>query len=154
VVERVLKYVALPVGLTATLLMFFSGRLAIPGVVAVLFFSLASSLFFAWLIHFASLGFGGRIGALLELRPVTYIGKISYGIYVYHPFIAYSMNFLIYKLTGASSHTIALVSPVLCVPVVLFVAAKSWAWMEKPINDFKSRFSDDTQDSVGAAVTT
>ncbi len=144
VVERFMKYVAFPVGLLASLLMLFSNQLSIPGIVAVLFLSLASSLFFVWLIYFASIGFRGRIGTLLELRPVTYVGKISYGIYVYHPFIAFSMNYILYILAGASTRTIALLSPILSVPIVLLISAKSWEWLEKPINDYKSRFSDES----------
>jgi hypothetical protein len=32
-------------------------------------------------------GFGGLAGRLLSLRPLQYVGKISYGIYLYHLFV-------------------------------------------------------------------
>src|SRR5262249_16542673 len=45
------------------------------------------ALVFVWLIKRASLGFSGLGGSILELRPLVYTGKISYGIYIYHPFV-------------------------------------------------------------------
>jgi peptidoglycan/LPS O-acetylase OafA/YrhL len=144
--ERILKGVALPVGLVASLALLLNNRweLGIPGVLAVTCYAPAHALVFAWLIHYASKGFTGRVGALLELTPVTYLGKISYGVYVYHPFIGYSMNYLLFSVAGAGSRTIAFLSPVLCIPIVLLVAAKSWEWLEKPINDYKSRFAEES----------
>jgi peptidoglycan/LPS O-acetylase OafA/YrhL len=41
----------------------------------------------AWLVSRAARGFGGSAGRLLELRPLLYIGTISYGVYVYHSFV-------------------------------------------------------------------
>lgn len=37
-----------------------------------------------WLVNAACHGFDGLVGELLELPPVVYIGRISYGIYVLH----------------------------------------------------------------------
>ena len=43
-----------------------------------------AALVFCWLIGAASRGFVGTTGRLLEWRPIVYLGKISYGIYIYH----------------------------------------------------------------------
>ena len=40
-----------------------------------------------WVVLRASTGFRGPIGKLLEIKPLIYLGTISYGIYVYHNFI-------------------------------------------------------------------
>ena len=50
----------------------------------VIFAELAFGLFFGSLIVNAANGFQGISGKILELRPLQYLGKISYGIYVYH----------------------------------------------------------------------
>jgi peptidoglycan/LPS O-acetylase OafA/YrhL len=144
--ERFLNGVALPVGLVVSLALLLNVRweLGIPGVLAVTCYGPAHALLFAWLIHFASRGFPGRIGAMLEFKPITYVGKISYGVYVYHPFIAYTMNYLLFSVAGAGSRTIAFLGPVLSIPIVLLVSAKSWQWLEKPINDYKGRFAEES----------
>ena len=41
-------------------------------------------LFCAWLIGRAVFGFTGIVGYILSLRPLKYIGKISYGVYLIH----------------------------------------------------------------------
>ena len=43
----------------------------------------AAALVFCWLIGRASRGIGGWVGRFLEYRPLSYLGKISYGIYVF-----------------------------------------------------------------------
>jgi len=142
-VERFLRWIALPVGLTASVGFLLGATLGIPGPIAVAFYGLAHALFFVWLIHFSGKGFGGKFGAFLQLEPITYVGKISYGIYVYHPFIAYGVNHLLHQLWGASDRVISVLGPALCVPLVVLVSSASWFWLERPINAFKDRFSDD-----------
>lgn len=44
------------------------------------------AILFAFLIYHASKSREDRIGAVLNLAPLKYLGKISYGVYIYHPF--------------------------------------------------------------------
>ena len=50
-------------------------------------FDLVMGLVCVWLIARASKGFGGLQGKILELKPLIYVGVISYGVYVYHTFV-------------------------------------------------------------------
>lgn len=63
------------------------GRVPALGGAFVVGFDLAMGLVAVWLIAGASQGFVGFPGCLLNLRALTHIGLISYGIYVYHSFV-------------------------------------------------------------------
>ncbi len=67
---------------------------------------------------------GGAAGKLLSCRPLTALGIISYGTYVYH--------MPLHVLTGLSGFKISILT--------LLVASLSWHLIEKPINSLKSRF--------------
>ena len=103
---------------------------------------LATSLLFVWLVGRAAPGFKGWIGKALELRPVVYIGRISYGIYIFHNF----MPLIVPKFFGI----IGLPYPqgrgasiqqfvILCVATLVF-ASLSWRFFEGPINSLKRHF--------------
>jgi len=46
-----------------------------------------TALMLGWLIYRASCGFRGIPGLLLKAAPLVFIGRISYGIYVYHALV-------------------------------------------------------------------
>ena len=54
------------------------------------------ALMFVWVINRASLGFTGVAAKILEFKPLVYTGRISYGIYVYHPFVYFLVPVLFY----------------------------------------------------------
>lgn len=80
----------------------------------------------AYLIAGASRGFQGWFGWGLEVAPVRYMGRISYGIYLYHLFIFG----LIPGLGGLG-----------WVAATLVLSALSWELLEKPINNLKRHFA-------------
>lgn len=49
---------------------------------------------FMWLIARAVQGFKGITGALLQAKPILFVGKISYGIYLYHFFMLSLVRYL------------------------------------------------------------
>ncbi len=81
----------------------------------------------------------GWAARLLEWRPLRYLGKISYGLYVYH----FGLVWLMATLFG---HTITQpFSPLLALATLLLtiaIAAASFHLMEKPLIDLKDRFFD------------
>jgi peptidoglycan/LPS O-acetylase OafA/YrhL len=83
---------------------------------------------------------------LLGNKVLIFIGRISYGIYLYHLFIPYITNFLYKTITGESILNNRLASPNLWFFLVniLFLVLLSWiSWIliEKPLLDLKKHFT-------------
>lgn len=101
-----------------------------PGLVFIATGRTLFSLFVFWLIGKASSpGFKGVIGKFFEYPPVIYLGKISYGIYVYH----YLVPWLFQKagfnhFSGEKFFFLA---------VTIIIASASWHFFENPINRLK-----------------
>jgi peptidoglycan/LPS O-acetylase OafA/YrhL len=90
------------------------------------------AVYFAWLVLRASEGHQGWVGRFLELQPLVYIGKISYGIYILHTFVKNRIS-AIDVLDLTSPGWIAAISSVTTVAL----AALAWHSFEKPINKFR-----------------
>lgn len=97
------------------------------------------AVFFVWLIDGAAKGFGGLLGKLLELKPLVFIGKISYGIYIYHYLMNPIFNHVFWYFNLLNSIPL-LVTFVIKVVATLAIAIPSWFFIEKPINNFKKHF--------------
>ena len=99
------------------------------------------ALVFVWLIKRASLGFIGCAGKILELKSLVYAGKVSYGIYIYHPFVYFLLPILFYR-TGINFFLLPpLLQFSLAVGSTVAIAALSWRFIERPINSLKDRFA-------------
>jgi len=81
-------------------------------------------------------GFKGWLGALLENETVSFIGKISYGLYLYHMFIP-DITFHFLNHFSFPWYTITLIN----ISVLIFLALLSWYIIEKPINDLKRYYN-------------
>jgi peptidoglycan/LPS O-acetylase OafA/YrhL len=132
-----LRRVILPIGLFGYLGLHAFARTD-GGRLLITFHELAYAMVCCWLIAYADRGFTGSIGRLLEFGPLVHIGKISYGIYVYHMF----MPFLLGK--GFQSVGWAFPPPgptrfLLATLATLAVAMASWQFFERPINNLKDR---------------
>ena len=88
----------------------------------------------------AAVGFPGVLGRILTFKPLLYLGKVSYGIYVYHYFAAWAISGLAIYLGFEA----VLQKPVLLLSAyVLFtlvMAVISWHFYELPINNLKRHF--------------
>jgi len=95
----------------------------------------------AAVVLWTSAGASGPVGRVLSARPMVAIGTISYGIYVYHMLIAGLV-----PIAQASFDLPVSFPPhegwarlAWMVATTLPVAAASWRWFERPLNDLKSR---------------
>jgi peptidoglycan/LPS O-acetylase OafA/YrhL len=109
-----------------------------------------TAVFFAWLIYSASKGFGGIAGRVLSAAPLVFIGRISYGVYVYHPLVppatdSIAGRFGIALPTGMWGRFLAYTA------LTLVVAAISWYIVERPINGLKRHFEYDRPDEMPPA---
>jgi peptidoglycan/LPS O-acetylase OafA/YrhL len=99
------------------------------------------ALLFVWVINRASSGFGGIGAKILELKPLVYTGKISYGIYVYHPFIYFLVPILFSQLNIDFYRLPRGIQFGLLVGITVGMAATSWHFFENPLNSLKNRFT-------------
>ncbi|MCM0083370.1 acyltransferase [Geomonas sp. Red32] len=93
---------------------------------------------FCWAFNKATDGFTGRLGAFLEWKPFLFLGKISYGLYLYHNFVPYvakpylleplHLEFLVSNLIGKF---------VTYSTITVAVAVASWYLVEIPIGRFR-----------------
>jgi peptidoglycan/LPS O-acetylase OafA/YrhL len=86
-------------------------------------------------VHFAA---EDRAGHWLSSRPLTYIGRISYGIYVWHYPVGYEIQRHIARLFPTSLAAEA--TFLLTCMVTLVVATISWQVYECPLNELKRYF--------------
>lgn len=100
---------------------------------------IGASLFFAWLVGRAAQGFKGWVGAVLEWRLMLYMGKISYGIYLYHYFMPRVLTYLL-KNFGFDQPG-SLFAGMLAFALTVLTATLSWYLLERPISHLKERLS-------------
>jgi peptidoglycan/LPS O-acetylase OafA/YrhL len=74
-----------------------------------------------------------RLHRFLELRPLAYLGKISYALYLFHPMVIAWIP----ERFGDRNSTARLLLSLLA---TIGLAALSWRFFEKPINGLKERF--------------
>ena len=105
---------------------------------------LAEDCILGWLVYSAAEGFGGLAGAMLAWAPVNYLGKISYGLYIFHNFAASAllglMEWLNHPLWLEKIYAIPSCRVLMYAAGTVGLASLSWFCFEKPINDQKRKF--------------
>jgi peptidoglycan/LPS O-acetylase OafA/YrhL len=98
----------------------------------------AMALLFTPLISRAAQGFTGVLGFVFTRRPMLYIGRISYGIYIYHWPVMWVFGVKASKWMSGLPWFIPRSAVFLVVTVLM--AAFSWHFFERPINQLKRLF--------------
>ena len=101
--------------------------------------TLSAILFFGWLIHRAAVGFTGHLRKFMLWKPLLYLGKISYGLYIFHKFISIIIPHVFSNLGLVYPENYA-VQSVLLIGINILLASFTWYVIEKPINNLKNRF--------------
>jgi peptidoglycan/LPS O-acetylase OafA/YrhL len=111
------------------------------------------SIFFMFLIGGAIIGYKGWFKWFLENPVSNYLGKISYGLYVYHNFVynhyhspaSHPVVRLLNKLHLGHDMSdiwyLHVAKVALLFALTTIVAAISWHFIEKPINDLKDKYA-------------
>jgi len=94
------------------------------------------ALFLAWLLTVSLNGIKHRFGQWLGWKPLVYLGRISYGIYVYHVFVIMVFSPLLMAY-GLSEDHYAVARLLTLFALTLALASLSWHFMEKPFIAWK-----------------
>jgi len=104
------------------------------------------AIFGMFSIELATNGIKNKFGKFLQSRPVLYMGKISYGMYLYHLFASFLFWKIIAKISSVGDSlgfNLTPLSNVLALPIINFVmyvlttvalASASWYLLERPVN--------------------
>ncbi len=92
----------------------------------------------AALIAAASSGISGPAGAILNSRIVRYVGRISYGIYLFHLFL-YGVTMAVLARLGLRTLAPGPDCFILMSSMSIAAAAVSWHFFEQPLNHLKDR---------------
>jgi peptidoglycan/LPS O-acetylase OafA/YrhL len=120
------------------LLHFGKGKLPHGWTFDFLFEDTAAAVVYAWLVARAAAGWAGRTGRVLSWPPLTYLGRISYGIYMLQIFGWY-VGLQLFSRLGVDSPP-ELPKALLYSGLTVGFAALSWHFFERPINDLKRIF--------------
>jgi peptidoglycan/LPS O-acetylase OafA/YrhL len=121
---------------------FFTGKLSskIPnyinlGIIYQVFSRLIISVISFYLVAKASIGFKGFLRPVFENKILIYLGKISYGLYLFHNFIP--MFYKVQTLSQVNSYLKFFIQLIL----LIMLSSVSWFLLEKPINGLKKYFA-------------
>jgi peptidoglycan/LPS O-acetylase OafA/YrhL len=93
------------------------------------------------LVYLTSRGVEGPLGQLLQWRPLVYLGKISYGLYILHFFVPLlSQQVVTWGGVSMSDMMGPIARTVVNFVVLVILSSLSWHFFEKKINDFKQYF--------------
>jgi peptidoglycan/LPS O-acetylase OafA/YrhL len=99
--------------------------------------AMPTGLIALWFIAHVTADFRGWVRRLLSFPPSIYIGRISYGIYIYHFFVPDVMKRLLGRFHLHERGVLFLIT---CFITTILVSSLSWLLLEKPINSLKNKF--------------
>jgi peptidoglycan/LPS O-acetylase OafA/YrhL len=91
------------------------------------------------LVAGANSGFNGVASMILTYKPIVFLGKISYGIYLYHFFVAWVLM-QAWFLAFASQISKGPFLFFLASSATVLAASLSWFWIEAPLSNLKKFF--------------
>jgi peptidoglycan/LPS O-acetylase OafA/YrhL len=104
-------------------------------------YDITTTICIACIIMCASKGYKGFIGTILECKPMVYLGKISYGIYLLHNFTPYLISQYLNHIGFPPLKTFGPYGLFLINSIaLLLIASLSWYLLENKINSFKKLF--------------
>jgi len=101
---------------------------------------LAVALLSVWAVWKASIGFKGLAGKCLDNPVLTYLGRISYGLYIWHMFAPSFVRNILRVLHVPASLNDGAAGFVILFAWTVAAASLTWFLFEKPINGFKRYF--------------
>jgi len=133
---------------------FFLGRALMTLPENNLFVALTESVdavFLAWALSASLLGIKGICAHLLGWAPLVYLGRISYGVYVYHVFVIVICSPLLVPY-GLTADHFAFARIAILLMVTLALASLSWHYVEQPFLAWKKTLASTSKRKEAAVV--
>ena len=111
----------------------------IPYDIGVILWIILTCIAFSMLVKSSANGISGIGGRIFNNGILQYLGKISYGIYIFHKPIPYLMKLILSK-SGLSFQINHYLLFLLAVILTLAISSLSWIFLERPISRFKEKF--------------
>jgi len=115
------------------------------------------AIFLAWLLTASLTGVTGWYAVFLAWAPLVYLGRISYGIYVYHVFVIILVSPLLLAWGVSEDHG-AFIRLAILFALTIAISSLSWHYLEQPFLAWKSslgkRRPDPVPDSGGLSLST
>ena len=102
--------------------------------------NLALGFLFCGIIAAASVGYRGWVGKVLELAPLVYLGRISYGLYVYHFNVSGALREKVFPPLGLTMPESPVLRFLLFTITSIAIASISWYLIESRIIGLKRYF--------------
>ena len=84
----------------------------------------------------------GYLQRALSLRWMRWVGKVSFGVYIYHVFLASLFGAIAGRIVGTSNNNLYLIVRMLVAAIMtLAIAGMSFAWFERPMLRLKDRLA-------------
>jgi peptidoglycan/LPS O-acetylase OafA/YrhL len=113
--------------------------------VSIVIMRLSFNVMSFWILGWAvMINYTGIIKKFLENAVIVYLGKISYGLYLYHLFIPQFITIVFNKFHIkfiSPGEQGSIVATVIYYITTIVIASGSWFLLENPINSFKKYFS-------------
>jgi len=93
----------------------------------------------AAIVYSVALGRLGRFGSVLHWRPLVYLGRISYGMYMFHLFVPLTVRRVLRELFPATAMNRGVLIAIYTA-VTVIAASLSWHFFESKINALKRFF--------------
>lgn len=97
-------------------------------------------MLFCWVILSAASGFEGYTKTLLEFKPLMFLGKISYGVYILHFNVPGLLREQAFPKLGWQLPSSPIVNFFIFTVVSIILATVSWYCFERPILSLKNRY--------------
>ncbi len=134
------KQLSLTLGLCITILCLVLKSINMFEYVIHIIWNTGLGLLFCWVILSASFGFKGLTKNLLEFKPLLFLGKISYGVYVLHFNVPGLLREIVFPRLGWQLFDSSIINFFMFTVVSILLATMSWYFFEKPILNLKNKF--------------